>query len=150
MTIGQRVENTPGVIVTGAYGNTANMERIMRAQTFSDPNSVKGLAASRTMELNPRHPIVSALNKLVADSPDAESTKDLAYHLYDTALLNSGFSQDDLEGFSERMYRTLAAALKVPSLELEPEVVVEDDEEEKEDKPAAADKADAAHDGAEL
>ena len=33
--VSQRVEKYPSVIVTSQYGNTANMERIMRAQTFA-------------------------------------------------------------------------------------------------------------------
>jgi heat shock protein beta len=35
VTISQRVEKSPSVIVTSQYGHSANMERIMRAQTFS-------------------------------------------------------------------------------------------------------------------
>jgi heat shock protein beta len=140
VTVSQRVVKSPSVIVTSQYGHTANMERIMRAQTFASGDSLKTMSAQRTLELNPRHPIVVALNKKVAESPDAESTKDLAFHLYDTALLNSGFSQDDLEGFSERMYRTIASQLNVASLELEEELDLSDEEEES-DKPAKSDAA---------
>ena len=157
VTVSQRVVKSPSVIVTSQYGHTANMERIMRAQTFASGDNLKTMSAQRTLELNPRHPIVVALNKLVADAPDAESTKDLAFHLYDTALLNSGFTQDDLENFSERMYRTLAAQLKVTSMELVDEIEIEEDEEEEEEEKkkatgeestakAADSSAEAAHD----
>ena len=37
VTVSQRVEKTPAIIVTSQYGHTANMERIMRAQTFANP-----------------------------------------------------------------------------------------------------------------
>lgn len=40
VTVSQRVEKSPSVIVTSQYGHTANMERIMRAQTFSNPEQV--------------------------------------------------------------------------------------------------------------
>jgi len=40
VVLSQRVETTPSVIVTGQYGHTANMERIMRAQTFANPEVV--------------------------------------------------------------------------------------------------------------
>ena len=36
ITVSQRVESTPSVIVTSQYGQSANMERIMRAQTFAN------------------------------------------------------------------------------------------------------------------
>ena len=37
VTVSQRVETTPSIIVTSQFGHTANMERIMRAQTFANP-----------------------------------------------------------------------------------------------------------------
>jgi len=142
VTVSQRVEQTPCVIVTGAYGNTANMERIMRAQTFANPDVMKSMAASRTLELNPRHPIIVELNKLVQSSPEEEKTKDLANLLFDTALMSSGFYLDEVEQFSERVYRTLGSALDVKSFELAPEIEVELEEEEAEE----SDSNDNSHD----
>mmetsp|Transcript_15405 Transcript_15405/g.23222 ORF Transcript_15405/g.23222 Transcript_15405/m.23222 type:complete len:773 (+) Transcript_15405:109-2427(+) len=134
ISVSQRVETSPAVIVTGAYGNTANMERIMRAQTFANPEAMKQMTASRTLELNPRHPIIIELNSLAQSAPDAESTKDLAWLLYDTALLSSGFAQTETELFAERMYRTIASNLNLESMELAEEIEVELEEEEEEDE----------------
>jgi heat shock protein beta len=64
------------------------------------------------------------------EDPDESSTKDLAHLLYDTALLASGFVQDDTEGFSARMYRTIASSLNIKSLNLVEEMEVDDEEEE--------------------
>lgn len=61
----QRVEGSPAVIVTAAYGYSANMERIMKAQTLSDSKQMGLLTGHRSMEINPRHPIVHELNKKV-------------------------------------------------------------------------------------
>lgn len=132
VTVSQRVETSPCVIVTGAFGNSANMERIMRAQTFTDPNALKMMQAQRTMEINPRHPIIVELNKAVQTAPEEERTRDLAWLLYDTALLTSGFHQDEVENFADRMYRTIATTLNVESMELAEEIEVEVEEEEEE------------------
>lgn len=128
--VSQRIENVPSVIVTAQYGNSANMERIMRAQTFASGERIGMMSATKTLELNPRHPIVIELNKRVNDSPNAESTKDLSYLLYDTALLSSGFNQEDLEGYSSRMIRTIASNLNINSLDLADEIEVKEDEAE--------------------
>jgi HSP90 family molecular chaperone len=133
VVVSQRVENSPSVIVTSQYGHTANMERIMRAQTFSSPEQLKAIAASRTLELNPRHPIIIELNKIVVESPDSETTKDLVSLVYDTALLTSGFTQDDPENFAARMYRTIGNTLNVKSFELVDEIEIEEEEEEEEE-----------------
>jgi len=129
VTVSQRVEKTPAVIVTSQFGNSANLERIMRSQTFSSAENVKAMAASRTLELNPRHPIIIELNNLVKDAPDDQSTKDLAFLIHDTALLASGFMHEDPDSFSERMYRALATNLNIKSLDLADEIVFEEEEE---------------------
>lgn len=134
VTVSQRVDKTPCIIVTAQYGNTANMERIMRAQTFADSKNVQAMTAGRTLEINPRHPIVVELNKKVETEPDAQATKDLAWLLYDTALLSSGFFQDDLELYAERMYRTIGASLEVKDFDLTPEIEVPQEEEEEEEE----------------
>ena len=69
-----RLEETPAVIVTGQYGNSANMERIMKAQAFSSDGGNAYLMSAKTAELNARHPLVSKLPAFVSDGDD-ESTR---------------------------------------------------------------------------
>jgi len=138
VTVSQRVDQTPSIIVTSAYGHTANMERIMRAQTFADPEKFKSMQSGKTLEINPRHPIIVELKNKVEADGEAQSTKDLGFLLYDTALLASGFQHDDTENFSSRMYRTLAENLKLKSLDLLDEIPVPADEEEEEKDEASS------------
>jgi len=130
VSITQRIANSPAVLVTSQYGYSANMERIMRSQAFADSGRTDYLQSRRTMEINPRHPIVAELNRLAEDGDSTESTSDLAWLLYDTALLNSGFTQDDPTSFAERMYRVMQGNLNLESLELEPEIEVPEEEDD--------------------
>jgi len=129
------VEGSPAIVSTGQYGHTANMERIMRAQTFASGDNINQMKAQKTLELNPRHPIISALLAKVDSAPDAQETKDLANHVFDTALFASGFAQEDVEEYTERMYRTIASTLQVESMDLEEEIEIPEEEEVEE--PAA-------------
>merc|ERR1711959_246590 len=95
------------------------------------------MMSKKTMEVNPRHPIVTELNKLLKDNADSEDAKDLGNLLYDTALINSGFTMEKTDEFAARMYRVLQKNLKLDSLDLADEVEVPDDEEEKKDDDAA-------------
>lgn len=135
VVVSERAVGEPAIIVASQYGQSANMERIMRAQTFADGNKVNQMMSTRTLELNPRHPIISKLNAAVSEDggEEAESNKDLAWLIHDTALTTSGFLQDDAESFAERMYRTIAGSLDVKSMELEPEIEVPEEEEEEEE-----------------
>merc|ERR1719311_911917 len=132
--VSPRVETTPCILVTSQYGNSANMERIMRSQAFSDPSKSQYLNSQKVMEINPRHPIIAELNRQVEEDPEAQETADTAWLLYDTALLQSGFAQDDVDAFALRMYRTMKGALNLDSLELEEEIEVPEEEEEEEDE----------------
>ena len=45
------------------------MERIMRAQAFSEKQSMGMMMSQKTMELNPRHPISRLLTKVKEKRP---------------------------------------------------------------------------------
>ena len=93
-------------------------------QAFADPARATFMASRKTMEINPRHPIFAELKTRVGDgSGEAdETTRDIAALLYDTALLNSGFSMDDPKDFAARMYRVMGKGLSLASLDLLPEI----------------------------
>ncbi|KAG3118461.1 Endoplasmin [Phytophthora idaei] len=132
VAMSQRVVDSPAVMVTSQWGYSANMQRIMKAQTFGngDKNSPMYGTGSAILELNPRHPIVSKLNELMVNDPEKEETKDLAWLLYDTALINSGFDISETNHFSTRVHRIMKSSMGIDSLELEPEIEIPQDEEE--------------------
>merc|ERR1719473_1005216 len=137
--ISTRIESTPVVLVSSQYGYSANMERIMRNQAFADPKRGSFMASKKTMEINPRHPIVTSLLSRVSEDKEDEQAKNLAWLLYDTALLNSGFSMDDPRGFAVRMYELMKSGLDLESLDLEEEIEVPEEEEEEEEDEADVD-----------
>merc|ERR1719201_1258255 len=142
VAISNRLKNTPCILVTSQYGYSANMERIMKSQAFSDTKKSSYLFSKKTMEINPRHPIIVELNNRVSGEGDvSEEVKDLALVLLDTALINSGFHMEDSNDFSQRMYRVMKTGLGLKSLDLadhieipkEPETSDDDGEEDEEE-----------------
>jgi heat shock protein beta len=124
VVVSNRLSTSPCILVTSQYGYSANMERIMKSQAFADPGRAAYLISKKTMEINPRHPIIAQLNQLAEGDEESEDAKDIARLLYDTALLNSGFAMDDPKDFAVRMYRLMRTGLKLDSLELLPELEV--------------------------
>merc|ERR1712032_397799 len=134
VSISNRLQNTPCVLVTSQYGYSANMERIMKSQAFSDAKKSSYLFSKKTMEINPRHPIVIELNERVSgDGKVTDEIKDLAMVLLDTALLNSGFHMEDAGDFSQRMYRVMKSAFGLKSLDLVEHIEVPDEPETSDD-----------------
>merc|ERR1712147_88225 len=130
VSISKRVETTPTIIVTSQYGNSANMERIMRAQAFSEKQSMGMMMSQKTMELNPRHPIVNELLQKVKD----EKTENLACLLLYNALMQSGFQPADIDGFAKRALRIIQSGLTLESSELLPDMELPEDEEEEDEE----------------
>jgi len=128
--ISDRMVGSPCSLVTGEFGWSANMQRIMRAQALRDSSMGQYMVAKKTMELNPAHAIVKALkDKFSVDAADS-AAKDLVWLLYETALLTSGFTLDNPGSFSNRIHRLIKLGLSI-----EEDDDVEEDEEVDEEVP---------------
>merc|ERR1712205_207474 len=111
--ISNRLTNSPMAVVTGTYGYTANMERLMKAQALNDPSRYSFMASKKTVEINPYHPVILKLSEKIKENAEDDDAKDFSLMLYDSALVSAGFDIDDQQNFQKRMLKGILNGLGV-------------------------------------
>lgn len=83
----------------------------MKAQALRDNSTMGYMMAKKHLEINPDHPIVETLRQKAEADKNDKAVKDLVVLLFETALLSSGFSLEDPQTHSNRIYRMIKLGL---------------------------------------
>ena len=114
VVVSNRIQDSPCCLVTSEYGWSANMERIMKAQALADTSQHQFMSPKKTMEINPEHPIIS---KLMENDLKSESTRNLIWLMYESSLLNSGFTLEQPTKFTNRINKLIGLGLGIDEVD---------------------------------
>ena len=133
VVVSNRIVDSPCCLVTSAYGYSANMERIMKAQMINSGGT--NMSSKKTMEINASHSIIKRLRNKINDTDSVKMAADLIWLLYETTVLTSGFSLEKPTLFASRIHKLIDLGLS------------DDDEEEEEEERIETEAATGAVEG---
>ena len=90
--VSERLVDSPCALITSKFGWTSNMQKIIQSQTHSKTQDMQRdyyLNQKKTLEINPRHPLIKELLRRVEDNPADKTAKDMATMMFNTATLRS-------------------------------------------------------------
>lgn len=151
--VSERLKKSPCALVANIFGWTGNMERLAMSnahQKTDDPMRQYHLNQKKTLEINPKHPVIKGKLKLEfepwqsellkshknifiltqtallrrVESGETESAEEIAVMLFRTATLRSGFILNESADFADSVDQLMRK-----NLGIEGEEVEEDDEE---------------------
>jgi len=148
VVVSDLLTDSPAALVQGAYGMSPSMQRYMRAQAVAtgQDDSAMGSMNQAVLEINPDHPIVKDLDRMVKIDKEAKELENSALLMYDVASMTSGYTVGDIKGFAQRVMGLMNDQAKVETgeakeeekeaevetdgAEVVPEVVLENNEDD--------------------
>ncbi|KYN22308.1 PREDICTED: endoplasmin [Trachymyrmex cornetzi] len=129
--VSERLTDSPCALVASMFGWTGNMERLAISnahQKSDDPQKSYYLNQKKTLEINPRHPLIrELLRRVEIDSAD-QTAKDIALMMFRTATLRSGYMLRETASFADSVEQLMRKNLGISLDEVPEEEELQDEE----------------------
>ncbi|XP_076684103.1 heat shock protein 90 Gp93 [Andrena cerasifolii] len=129
--VSERLTDSPCALVASMFGWTGNMERLAISnahQKTDDPQKTYYLNQKKTLEVNPRHPLIRELLRRVEVDTTDETAKDIALMMFKTATLRSGYMLRETASFADSVEQLMRKSLGISLDEVPEEEEVQEEE----------------------
>ena len=108
--VSNKLADSPCILSTSEFGWTANMQRILKAQTFNKPE-MNFMMGRKILEINPNNSIIQKIKYRLDNEQMDSELSNLVTLLYDITLQASGFTVEDPSKFSNRVLKLIDSGL---------------------------------------
>jgi HSP90 family molecular chaperone len=133
VTVSTLLTDSPAALVQGAYGVSPTMQRYMKAQSVASGGDGNDMGAMNQaiLEINPKHPIVQDLERMLTTDKDSDETKNFAMLMYDVASMTSGYEVADAGDFAQRVMSLMTTKAKQDAVQEGSTIKEDEDDEDK-------------------
>lgn len=121
--VSSKVIDLPCAVVSHEYGFSANMEKIVKAQTLGDTKSSTYMFNKRVLEINPNHKIIKSMKDITEDKIKEQDLLDL---IIDSSLLYSGYQIDKPVEYSKKVINMVMIGLNIDETNVDDETDMKD------------------------
>ena len=114
VSVSQILDTHPCTV--NSEGMSANMERVMRSQTFQDQQMLQYMKGKRNFAINVNHKLVQYLNNHVKNNTVDKYTSNVVHVMYETSLVESGFQLENTHLYAQHIYDSLGQTLNLNDL----------------------------------
>lgn len=113
VVLSTRLVHSPCAVVATQNGWTGNMERVIMAQASAKDNPMLAYFAmqKKVFEINPKHELVSKLLAKIKENPKSKSAREVVNVMFDSSLVQSGYTLKNTKRFSSAIERLSANIL---------------------------------------
>lgn len=104
--LSNKLSDSPCILSTSDFGWTANMQRILKAQTFNKPE-MNFMMGRKILEINPHSKIIQKIKYRLDNDQMNNELSDFIILLYDVTLQASGFTIENPSKFSNRVLQLI-------------------------------------------
>ncbi|KAI4479430.1 hypothetical protein M0804_011215 [Polistes exclamans] len=129
--VSERLTDSPCALVASMFGWTGNMERLAISnahQKSDDPQKTYYLNQKKTLEINPRHPLIRELLRRTQVDPSDQTAKDIAIMMFRTATLRSGYMLKETASFADSVEQLMRKTLGISLDEIPEEEEIQEEE----------------------
>lgn len=129
--VSERLTDSPCALVASMFGWTGNMERLAISnahQKSDDPQKTYYLNQKKTLEINPRHPLIRELLRRTQVDPSDQTAKDIAIMMFRTATLRSGYMLKETASFADSVEQLMRKTLGISVDEIPEEEEIQEEE----------------------
>lgn len=129
--VSERLTDSPCALVASMFGWTGNMERLAISnahQKSDDPQKTYYLNQKKTLEINPRHPLIRELLHRTQVDPSDQTAKDIAIMMFRTATLRSGYMLKETASFADSVEQLMRKTLGISLDEVPEEEDIQEEE----------------------